>query len=75
VRSLEGDAQAEGTAVADLPGHRLHGGVGASWLAEGTLRSAETAFEGLDSAPAALLGVLRGADTGKMLVRLDAPPQ
>ncbi|MBV6701629.1 NADP-dependent oxidoreductase [Kitasatospora aureofaciens] len=43
----------------------------AGWLADGTLRSAETVFEGIDQAPAAFLGVLRGANTGKMLVRLE----
>ncbi len=40
------------------------------WLTDGLLRSEETVVEGLDQAPAALLGVLRGANTGKMLVRL-----
>jgi NADPH-dependent curcumin reductase CurA len=40
------------------------------WLADGTLRIEETVFEGLDQAPAAFLGVLGGANTGKMLVRL-----
>ncbi|MFE3544172.1 NADP-dependent oxidoreductase [Nocardia sp. NPDC059177] len=43
----------------------------ASWLADGTLRTAETVYEGLDQAPAAFLGVLTGANTGKMLVRLE----
>ncbi|KAF0849050.1 NADP-dependent oxidoreductase [Nocardia caishijiensis] len=42
----------------------------AAWLADGTLRTAETTYEGLDQAPAALLGVLTGANTGKMLVHL-----
>ncbi|SUA73804.1 NADPH-dependent curcumin reductase [Nocardia otitidiscaviarum] len=42
----------------------------AAWLADGTLRTRETAYEGLDQAPAAFLGVLSGANTGKMLVRL-----
>ncbi|BDT89532.1 NADP-dependent oxidoreductase [Nocardia cyriacigeorgica] len=42
----------------------------AAWLADGTLRTKETVYEGLDQAPAALLGVLSGANTGKMLVRL-----
>ena len=39
-------------------------------LADGTLRTAETVVDGLDAAPEALIGVLRGANTGKMLVRL-----
>jgi hypothetical protein len=42
----------------------------APWLADGSLRTAETVVEGLDRAPEAFLGVLRGANTGKMLVRL-----
>lgn len=42
----------------------------AAWLADGTLRTKETVYEGLDQAPAAFLGVLSGANTGKMLVRL-----
>ncbi|WP_067700617.1 NADP-dependent oxidoreductase [Nocardia jejuensis] len=45
-------------------------GKAAGWLAEGTLRTRETVYEGLDQAPAAFLGVLSGANTGKMLVRL-----
>ncbi len=39
-------------------------------LADGTLRTAETVVDGLDAAPEALIGVLRGTNTGKMLVRL-----
>lgn len=42
-----------------------------SWLADGTLRTRETVVEGIEQAPAALLGVLGGANIGKMLVRLD----
>jgi NADPH-dependent curcumin reductase CurA len=42
----------------------------AGWLADGTLHTSETVVEGLDQAPGALLGVLRGANTGKMLVKL-----
>ncbi|GAA1001344.1 hypothetical protein GCM10009555_105860 [Acrocarpospora macrocephala] len=42
----------------------------AAWLADGSLRTRETVAEGLDQAPAAFLGVLRGANTGTMLVRL-----
>ncbi|MGI5222707.1 NADP-dependent oxidoreductase [Nocardia sp. CA-290969] len=43
----------------------------AGWLAEGTLRTRETVYDGLEQAPAAFLGVLTGANSGKMLVRLD----
>ncbi|REE96720.1 NADP-dependent oxidoreductase [Thermomonospora umbrina] len=42
----------------------------AGWLADGTLHTEETVVDGIAEAPAALLGVLRGANTGKMLVRL-----
>ncbi|HEY9472542.1 MAG TPA: NADP-dependent oxidoreductase [Mycobacteriales bacterium] len=40
------------------------------WYAEGRLRAAETVVEGLEQAPGAFVGLLRGANTGKMLVRL-----
>ncbi|MEV4280360.1 NADP-dependent oxidoreductase [Actinoplanes xinjiangensis] len=40
------------------------------WLSDGSLQTAETVVHGLEQAPAALLGVLDGANTGKMLVRL-----
>jgi NADPH-dependent curcumin reductase CurA len=39
-------------------------------LTDGRLRTAETIVDGLESAPEALIGVLRGANIGKMLVRL-----
>ncbi|CAL9537092.1 Putative NADP-dependent oxidoreductase YfmJ [Streptomyces sp. enrichment culture] len=42
----------------------------APWLADGTLRTETTVVEGIERAPDAFLGVLRGANTGKMLVRL-----
>ena len=40
------------------------------WLLDETLRTRETVREGLGSPPEALTGVLTGANTGKMLVRL-----
>ncbi|MFF2198731.1 NADP-dependent oxidoreductase [Streptomyces sp. NPDC058157] len=42
----------------------------ARWLADGGLRTEKTVVEGIERAPEALLGVLGGANTGKMLVRL-----
>ncbi|KAB2348510.1 NADP-dependent oxidoreductase [Actinomadura rudentiformis] len=45
-------------------------GQAAGWLADGTLHTEETVVEGLENAPDAFFGVLRGANTGKMLVRL-----
>jgi hypothetical protein len=40
------------------------------WLANGKLVAEETFVDGLDNAPAAFLGMLRGENTGKMVVRL-----
>jgi NADPH-dependent curcumin reductase CurA len=42
----------------------------AGWLAEGRFRCDETWMDGLEQAPEALLALLRGANTGKMLVHL-----
>jgi NADPH-dependent curcumin reductase CurA len=44
---------------------------GAGWLADGSLHTEETVVVGLERAPEAFIGVLRGANIGKMLVRLD----
>jgi NADPH-dependent curcumin reductase CurA len=41
-----------------------------TWLSEGRIRHRETVVEGLENAPAALIGLLRGENTGKMLVKL-----
>jgi NADPH-dependent curcumin reductase CurA len=43
---------------------------GGALVAAGKLKTRETIFDGLDSAPAAFLGLFSGANTGKMLVRL-----
>jgi NADPH-dependent curcumin reductase CurA len=40
------------------------------WLADGTVKSAETIVDGLDNMPDAFLGLFKGANTGKMLIRL-----
>jgi NADPH-dependent curcumin reductase CurA len=40
------------------------------WLADGTVKSRETVVDGLEQAPEAFLGLFKGANTGKMLVRL-----
>ncbi len=40
------------------------------WLSEGKLFHTETVVEGLDQAPAAFINLLRGHNTGKMIVRL-----
>ena len=41
------------------------------WLADGRLVARETIVDGIENAPGAFLGLLRGDNTGKMLVRLS----
>jgi len=40
------------------------------WVANGTVRSRETVVEGLENTPDAFLGLFKGENTGKMLVKL-----
>ena len=40
------------------------------WLKEGTVKYQETIMEGIQNAPRAFIGLLNGANTGKMLVKL-----
>ncbi|MGJ5816108.1 NADP-dependent oxidoreductase [Paludibaculum fermentans] len=42
----------------------------ALWLKEGRLRCEETVYEGLESTPRAFIGLFRGENTGKALVRV-----
>jgi NADPH-dependent curcumin reductase CurA len=42
----------------------------APWVANGTVRSRETVVEGLDKTVEAFLGLFKGENTGKMLVKL-----
>ena len=42
----------------------------APWIANGTIKSQETVVEGLEKTPDAFLGLFKGENTGKMLVRL-----
>jgi NADPH-dependent curcumin reductase CurA len=42
-----------------------------SWLADGSLQVRETVVEGLENAPDAFIGLLRGDNTGKMIVRIS----
>jgi NADPH-dependent curcumin reductase CurA len=44
-----------------------------AWVREGRLRYRETVVEGLEHAPAALAGLMRGDNVGKTLVRIDPP--
>lgn len=40
------------------------------WMEEGRMKYSETIMQGIENAPAALIGLLQGENTGKMLVRL-----
>jgi hypothetical protein len=40
------------------------------WVRDGRLRYRETVVEGIDNAPRAFLGLLRGENIGKMLVKV-----
>jgi NADPH-dependent curcumin reductase CurA len=40
------------------------------WLAEGRIRLAETIVDGVENAPEAFIGLMRGENVGKMLVRV-----
>ena len=42
------------------------------WVADGSLRFEETVVEGIERAPEAFIGLLSGANTGKMVVSLGA---
>jgi hypothetical protein len=42
----------------------------APWVANGTVKSRETIVDGLEQTPDAFLGLFKGENTGKMLVRL-----
>lgn len=43
----------------------------AAWLREGKLKHRETIVEGLENAPAAFIGLFKGENIGKMLVRVS----
>ncbi|MFE4637132.1 hypothetical protein ACFRJ1_27650 [Streptomyces sp. NPDC056773] len=51
----------------EVPGRSLQGA--ARWLADGSLRTEETVVDGIEHAPKAFPGMMRGANTGTMLVR------
>jgi hypothetical protein len=64
-------ARLEGFLVSDYA-HRFPEGLQrlGRWLAEGELRYREDVTEGLENAPAAFIGMLRGENRGKTLVKL-----
>ncbi len=43
----------------------------ASWVREGRVKYKESVTEGLENAPAAFIGLLKGANFGKQLVRVS----
>jgi NADPH-dependent curcumin reductase CurA len=43
-------------------------------VADGTLRYRETVVDGIERAPEAFIGMLEGANVGKMLVRVGPEP-
>lgn len=45
----------------------------AEWLREGKLKYREEIVEGFENAPRAFIGMLKGQNTGKQLVRVSAP--
>ena len=42
----------------------------ATWLREGRVKTAETIYDGIDNAAAAMIDLMKGANLGKMLVKL-----
>ena len=40
------------------------------WIADGRVKWEETVMDGIESAPAAFLGLFTGGNTGKMVVKL-----
>ena len=71
VRLIQTRAQIRGLLVLDhygLMGRFVEQAGG--WLTRGAIRYRETIVDGLESAPQAFIDLLRGANTGKMLVRL-----
>jgi NADPH-dependent curcumin reductase CurA len=46
----------------------------AGWIADGKLTAIQDVIDGLDNAPAALIGLLRGDNVGKRMVRIGPDP-
>ena len=45
-----------------------------AWLADGRVRYREDVVDGLENAPAAFMGLLKGRNFGKLVVKLSEPP-
>jgi NADPH-dependent curcumin reductase CurA len=66
-------ARVEGFLVSDFaPRFKAAGRQLAEWLRAGHIKYRETIADGLENAPAAFLGMLRGDNVGKQLVRVSA---
>jgi NADPH-dependent curcumin reductase CurA len=66
----------EGLIVSDKPERFAEWrALAAPWVKDGSLHYRETVLDGLESAPEALGGILRGDNFGKMLVKVGADPQ
>jgi NADPH-dependent curcumin reductase CurA len=46
----------------------------AGWIADGKVKYREDIVEGLDAAPEAFIGLLKGRNFGKMVVKVGADP-
>jgi NADPH-dependent curcumin reductase CurA len=46
----------------------------ASWVSEGRIKWKETILEGIENAPKAFLGLFKGENFGKMLVKIGPDP-
>ena len=47
----------------------------AAWIGEGGIKWKETVLDGIENAPAAFMGLFKGENFGKMLVKLGADPK
>jgi NADPH-dependent curcumin reductase CurA len=46
----------------------------AKWVGEGKIKWKETIIEGIENAPKAFLGLFKGENFGKMLVKIGPDP-
>jgi NADPH-dependent curcumin reductase CurA len=44
------------------------------WIADGEMKWNETIIDGIENAPKAFIGLFKGENLGKMLVRLSPEP-